>query len=170
VNNLELKARISSVEAAVKTAERLAGVCHADIHQTDTYFKVHEGRLKLREYEDTAELIFYNRPDSRDPKYSTYYISEVSNPFVFNTVLGNNLGVKAIVKKRRRVFLLENTRIHIDEAEGLGDFLEFEVVFGEDTTPDGARKMVALLMDEFDIKDEDLVGRSYCDLLEGTEA
>jgi len=166
VKNLEVKARVANLEAALETAERLAGDCHADIQQTDTYFEVHEGRLKLREYDDNAELIFYNRPDSGEPRYSDYHISEVSNPYVVKKVIGSNLGVKTVVKKRRRLFLIENTRIHVDEVERLGNFLEFEVVFSENTIPDDARRIVDELIDEFGIKEEDLVRGSYCDLLE----
>lgn len=165
MKNLEVKARVVSIEAAMETAARLAGSLSLDIQQTDTYFIVHEGRLKLREEDDKAELIFYNRPNSREPKYSDYLISEVGNPTVVKKVLESNLGVKTVVTKHRKVFLLENTRIHIDEVDDLGNFVEFEVVLGENTRLDDSRRTVDWLINEFGIKVADLVEGSYCDLL-----
>ena len=44
------------------------------------------------------------------------------------------LGVRGQVRKRRAVHHWHNVRIHLDEVEGLGTFLEFEAVLsaGED--------------------------------------
>ncbi|MHB8896671.1 MAG: class IV adenylate cyclase [Candidatus Geothermincolia bacterium] len=166
MKNLEIKARIENLEAAVETATILAGSCHSDVRQVDTYFFVPTGRLKLREYGDTAELISYHRPDTREPKFSEYEIALISDPSGVKEALAAALGIKCVVTKRRRVFLTGNTRIHVDEVEDLGAFLEFEVVLGGSGDLEDPASTVARLSREFGITEEDLVDVSYCDLLE----
>ena len=71
--NIEIKARISSVEAALPRARQVAGGEPDLIAQDDTFFTVPHGRLKLREFEDgSAELIHYHRPDHGDTRASDY--------------------------------------------------------------------------------------------------
>lgn len=166
MKNLEIKAKISNLQYALDIAATLTGNGFEEIYQTDTYFNIHEGRLKLRKYGDIAELIFYKRPDGREPEWSNYLISEVKSPIVIKEILESIHGVKTVVKKRRRLFLLENTRIHIDEVDNLGIFLEFEVVTNENTNPDDSRKTIDMLISEFGIEENDLIEASYCDLQE----
>ncbi len=152
------------------TAARLTGGGpDSKLRQVDTYFTVPTGRLKLREFSDgagDAELIFYSRPDREGPCLSRYAIAPVRDASALKAALGAAPGIKVVVKKTRAVYLLEATRIHLDEVEGLGEFIEFEVVLAEGS-PESDGEAVALeLVREFAVDESDLLGESYCDLMQ----
>ncbi len=170
MRNIEIKARLKNPSESRAVAERLCGPRpHAELRQVDTYFNVPNGRLKLREEEgDGAKnvLIFYRRPDQTGPKRSLYDLAPTNSPTELKHALTGALGIRVIVSKRRTVFLHENVRIHLDEVEGLGAFLEFEAVMA-DGVPDGAgQAQLQKLMREFSISEEDLFEDSYSDMIE----
>lgn len=138
--------------------------------QQDTYFQAPHGRLKLREEEGARpQLIGYERSDLLGGRESRYRIIEIGQPEELKAALRSALGLKAVVAKKRRLFLWEGVRIHLDQVAGLGDFIEFEAI--ADATSDLSRQeaQVARLRQAFEIADADLVGGSYCDLAsEGT--
>ena len=129
--NVEIKARVEADQFAIlrrRAAEMATGEPVA-LHQTDTFFQSRTGRLKLREFADgSAELIFYERPDCEGPKTSTYVRSECQMPSTMKEALSQSNGVLGVVKKNREVFFVGQTRVHLDLVEGLGTFLELEVV------------------------------------------
>lgn len=43
------------------------------------------------------------------------------------TLLERCMGVKGVVKKTRMLYMVDQTRVHVDSVEGLGDFMELEV-------------------------------------------
>lgn len=169
MRNIELKARISDYDAAEEAARRLAGPAPcARMRQVDTYFHVPEGRLKLREIEGDgprAELIFYRRPDGSGPKRCDYEIAPAAEPARTKSLLAASLGVRTVVDKRRTVYIWRNVRIHLDRVEGLGAFIEFEAVMPEGAPDSEGELLLCRLMGEFSLREEDLVGGSYCDLL-----
>lgn len=134
--------------------------------QRDTYFEAARGRLKLREEEGVdAHLIAYERPDLPGQKESRYRIVRVDNPAEMQEALSAALGVSVVVSKRRRLFVLADTRIHLDRVDGLGNFIEFEgVVSGEDD-PGRFAPLLADLRQSFGIEEDDLLPVSYSDLL-----
>ena len=82
------------------------------------------------------------------------------------------LGTTVVVVKRRRLFEWENVRIHLDDVEGLGTFIELEALVGPglNDREEAARK-VARLRSELEIADDALVAVGYSDLLlDGAEA
>ncbi|HSW23025.1 MAG TPA: CYTH domain-containing protein, partial [Burkholderiaceae bacterium] len=63
--NVEIKARVSGIEALMPRARALADGDVQRLVQDDTFFRVPHGRLKLREFGDgSAELIHYQRADT----------------------------------------------------------------------------------------------------------
>uniref|UniRef100_A0A8C3FEW7 CYTH domain-containing protein n=1 Tax=Chrysemys picta bellii TaxID=8478 RepID=A0A8C3FEW7_CHRPI len=85
-------------------------------------------RTSLFPFQDgRGQLIFYERPDSEGPKLSHYSISPTADPAGLKAVLSQALGVQGVVKKERRLYVVGQTRVHLDRVEGLGDFLELEV-------------------------------------------
>ena len=134
--------------------------------QRDTYFHVPRGRLKLREIEGAAaELIQYARPDEPAARASDYVIAPVPHPAPLREALARALGVRAVVAKRRALYLWRHTRIHLDDVESLGAFLELETVITDQSEAD-ARAEIAEAAAALAIHDEDRLAVSYVDLVE----
>jgi predicted adenylyl cyclase CyaB len=171
MKNTEIKAHISNMEDAEQIAATITdGTPPLKLYQTDTYFNVPRGRLKLRENEKGdigSELIYYLRPNEPGPKTSHYLIVEVQNHTELKELLASALGIKVVVKKKRTVFFFRNVRIHLDKVEGLGTFLEFEEVFAEGSPRPGHDDLIKQLMQRFSVKKDDLIKESYCDLIAG---
>jgi predicted adenylyl cyclase CyaB len=128
---------------------------------------VTQGRLKLREFGDaTSELIYYQRPDKAGPKTSKYTRTPVADAASMHELLGQILETKAVVSKRREVFLTGKTRIHLDEVDRLGSFMELEIVLVADETDSDGEQIASLLMEKLGIQREDLIEQAYVDLLE----
>jgi predicted adenylyl cyclase CyaB len=167
LTNLEIKARCADLDAARERARAVA-TDHLGIdRQTDTYFVTRRGRLKLRESSlSGGQLIPYLRPDQRGPKNSDYGVIPIEGPERVKALLAEILGVHRVVRKVREIWLHENVRIHLDEVEGLGSFVELEAVHdgAPESLPAQERK-VRFLMDQLGIREEDLVDVSYEGLL-----
>ena len=165
--NLELKARSLDLAALRERVKAVATAWLGVDEQVDTYFRVSDGRLKLRESSlSGAQLVAYLRPDLAAARRSDYVVIPVPEPARTKALLSALLGVHRIVRKTREIGLYENVRIHLDRVEGLGDFVELEAVWDGD--PDGeaeqARK-VAFLREALAIRDGDLIAGSYEGLL-----
>ena len=164
--NLELKARDRDPARSVDVCAGLGGDDRGTLNQRDTYFETPRGRLKLREEPGAAaHLIAYERPDLADHSVSRYRLVEVGEPAELRDALAAVLGLSVVVSKVRRLFVFEGVRIHLDRVEGLGDFIEFEGVAAEDEDPDRFAGLLGDLRDAFGIRDVDLLGVSYSDLL-----
>ena len=164
--NVEIKARIDSVDALLPAARALAEADPEVIQQDDTFFACTTGRLKLRVFGDgRGELIAYARPDTTAPKISDYTLVPVNDPDALREVLAHALGVRGRVVKRRRLLFVGRTRMHLDQVEGLGDFLELEVVLREgEPAADGAAEAHDLLQ-RLRIGRDRCVAGAYIDLL-----
>lgn len=166
-SNIEIKAHAADFEAQAKAAAALADRPFHDLDQTDTFFEVAKGRLKLREFGDgSGELIQYQRADQSGPAQSSYVISRTDEPDTLRAALSAALGVRAVVRKRRRVWLTGSTRMHFDRVEGLGDFIELEVVLDEALDGQAGRSIAQRLMGRLGIEPEHLVSGAYVDLLD----
>jgi len=166
--NVELKARLSSLEAARQAARTLATDQLRDQHQIDTYFRCHQGRLKLREISGApAQLISYQRPNTTKAKASRYYLIDVPDPTAMVQGLTQALGILVRVEKRREIYFYENVRIHLDQVDQLGTFLEFEAVLASEGQIAQGEKVVAWLQEQFSITADDLLTSSYSDMLLG---
>jgi adenylate cyclase, class 2 len=164
--NIELKARLPDPAAATAVAERLCGRIAKMERQIDTYFRCTRGRLKLREIDGRkAELIWYERPDRAEAKASDYLIVPVADPAGLKQALTLALGIRGIIGKLRRIYLFKNVRIHLDEVDGEGSFLEFEAVLGDGGGADEGERLVGELQREFGIAPADLLTGSYGDML-----
>jgi len=165
--NVEIKARVKDVDPLRDRIEAISDTPCEEIHQEDTFFPVPKGRLKLRILSpERGELIYYDREDSRNPKPSHYLIAETTNPVAFHAVLANALGARGIVRKRRLLYLVGKTRIHLDAVEGLGYFLELEVVLDQGESVEYGEKVAREIMTKLGIEEADLIRGAYINLLE----
>src|SRR5215207_2203808 len=127
--NIELNARSRDLSAAASAAKRIGATCRGVLHQTDTYFRAPSGRLKLREIRDShAELIWYARADSPELRDSSYYVVPIPDPALAKAALARAMGIRGVVAKCRELWMYHNVRVHLDEVDGLGTFIEFEAV------------------------------------------
>jgi predicted adenylyl cyclase CyaB len=164
--NIEIKARVHDLVTLRQPVVELPASGPELLLQRDTFYSVLQGRLKLREFGDkTSELIYYQRPDKAGPKTSKYARTPISDTASMRELLGQILETKAVVTKRREVFLTGATRIHLDEVDGLGSFMELEVVLSEGATDSDGGCIASLLMERLGIRHEDLIEQAYVDLL-----
>jgi predicted adenylyl cyclase CyaB len=134
--------------------------------QVDTYFRVPQGRLKLREGEIENSLVFYSRPNQAGPKQSDVTMSAVPAGSDIKVVLAKALGVKVAVDKRREIYFVENVKVHIDRVEGLGEFVEVEAI-GCQSELSNLREQCQAFLREFGISEDDLMEESYSDMMPG---
>lgn len=164
--NIEIKARIQSVEALIARTIPIADKGPIEILQDDTFFRCESGKLKLRAFsKDKGELIFYRRPNQQGPKESFYICSPTSAPETLRESLSLAYGKTGRVLKHRTLFLIGRTRVHLDKVEGLGNFLELEVVLEEGESADAGIQKAHNLMAQLGIEPSQLVEGTYLDLL-----
>ena len=166
--NIEIKARIESVTALAPRAAALADQAPVEIAQDDTFFRCQAGRLKLRAFSATqGELIFYRRADQQGPKESFYIRSPTTSPDSLREALNLAYGQAGRVVKQRTLFLVGRTRVHLDRVEGLGHFLELEVVLEADEPAQVGIREAHRLMAELGVEPSQLIEGAYVDLLAG---
>ena len=165
--NVEIKARIPSVEALLPVARALGDDEHPQlIHQDDTFFAVPHGRLKLRVFGDgSGELIHYHRADAQGPKLSDYVLAPVPEPESLREALTRACGLLGRVRKERILVLAGPTRIHLDRVEGLGDFLELEVVLADGQAEAEGTAIAQDLLARLGVQPGQLLRGAYLDLL-----
>jgi homotetrameric cytidine deaminase len=172
MRNVELKARDPDPARSLERALALGAEDKGEILQRDTYFARAHGRLKLREQETGGsplwdELIEYSRADSTDARTSSYRRVPVADAEPLREALDAAYGTLVAVTKRRRLLLWKGVRIHLDDVEGLGSYLELEGVAERDSDLTAERAKVERLRQELGIEDENLIATSYSDLLLG---
>jgi len=169
--NIEIKASIDSAEALASIAAQIADSPPVEITQDDTFFKCPAGRLKLRALPDgTGQLVFYRRADAKGPKESFYVLSRTQEPDTLRETLALAYGVVGRVRKHRTLFLVGRTRIHLDRVEGLGDFMELEVMLGDDEAAASGVSEAHALMAALGVSESQLLEGAYLDLLARAQA
>jgi predicted adenylyl cyclase CyaB len=171
--NLEIKARYDDLSRAAQIAEQAHGTFAGVLHQVDTYFHAPSGRLKVRQNravlpngEETngGELIAYQRPNECGTRMSTYTVTPIADPIDCIAGLSAVLGVRVVVRKRRELWLLGATRIHLDDVDDLGRFIELETVIttqGELDAREEHERLIRLL----EIPQGAAMAGSYSELL-----
>lgn len=166
--NSEIKIRIDSVEALLPRACALADGGPERIAQDDTFYAVAQGRLKLRRFADgSAELIHYHRPDIGQARISDHLRVAVPDADALHEALARACGVRGRVVKQRWLLRIGATRIHLDRVEGLGDFLELEVVLRPEQADAEGHAIAEDLMAQLGTGGAPRLARAYLDLLAG---
>ena len=165
MKNLELKTYYQNLNKAkricIDQGAKYAGI----LLQTDTFFNLDKGRLKLRNINNKQfELIYYNRTNSKTEKISEYEIIRMQDEMPVKKILKEYLGIRGIVKKKRELYLYENVRIHLDTVRQLGRFLEFEIVCINARDLKKAPEKMKKLKKIFGISAKELISDSYIDM------
>ncbi len=165
--NIEIKAYARDFEALQAIAERLSDTPCQVIPQLDTFFNCPAGRLKLRELApDRGQLVFYQRQNVSGPKHSEYRILETREPYILKEILTQAYGVRGVVSKVRYLYMVGQTRIHLDDVQDLGKFLELEVVLQLGQTDSEGQAVAEKLIEQLGIQPGDLIEGAYMDMLE----
>lgn len=164
--NVEIKAKCSDPDFIRNYLKKNNADFKGTDEQTDTYFNVQHGRLKLREGNIENHLIYYERSNSSAPKNSDFLLVKVVDPSGLKETLKRSVGIKVIVKKKREIYYIKNVKFHIDEVPGLGSFMEIEA--GNilvDLSREELNEQCNFYMQELKIRKEDLIAESYSDML-----
>jgi len=164
MKNLEIKAKVESLKIQEGLFKRLGAKLIRKGRQIDTYFIVPCGRLKLRKLnQKNSELVFYERKESSNQRWSDYFTFHISEPDRFNEFLKRALGIKVVVDKTRTLYRYKNAKIHLDKVTGLGEFIEIEVEVKKGQNQ--AKNLMAELLRYLKIPQKDFIKKSYSDLL-----
>jgi predicted adenylyl cyclase CyaB len=164
--NIEIKAHARNFQKQKQIAQSLSDVEAEIQHQEDTFFKVAAGRLKLRLFANgSGVLIQYRRKDALGPTESHYQLVHTDDPAGLKQALTNALGAWAVVKKERMINIADQTRIHLDRVEGLGDFIELEVVLERNEPLSHGIAIAEEFMRKLEIQEDDLIETAYADLI-----
>ena len=165
--NIEIKARVNDFPALRQRAEKLSDSPCQVIPQEDTFFNCPQGRIKLRELSPQhGQLVFYQREDTAGPKHSDYKIFETDNPADLKLILTQAYGVRGVISKVRYLYMVGQTRIHLDDVLGLGRFMELEVILRPDQTDEQGQAIAEHLMQRLGILQADLIEGAYIDMME----
>ena len=166
MKNIEIKAKCTNPDKIEKILLENGADYKGLDNQTDTYFNVNKGRLKLRQGNIEKSLIFYDRPNKKGPKQSAFQLYKSSNLSEIKPLLEAALGIMVEVVKKRKIFYIDFVKFHIDEIEGLGYFVEIEAgdLDGSKTVKE-LREKCDYYIELLGIKEEQLVNISYSDML-----
>jgi len=164
--NIEIKARVDDLTPLSIKAAELTGAAPTSIWQDDTFFPCPTGRLKLRAFSSSeGELIFYQRANDQGPKESFYLITPTASPDTLRETLTMAYGQAGRVIKERELHLIGRTRVHLDRVQGLGTFVELEVVLQDHEPVHLGEQEAQSLMGQLRIDPSQLVAEAYVDLL-----
>jgi predicted adenylyl cyclase CyaB len=170
MKNLEIKATCSNPIRAQETAHSIGARFVWSRQQIDTYFPVPHGKLKLRETDSHAELIAYSRPERSEARTSHYHITPVTDSVGLLNILKQSLGIDCIVQKKRTLYVWHSVRIHLDQVEQLGSFIEFEAVLTPQVSETQSRHYLDRLFSAFDLGTEHIIACGYYELLKQTQS
>ena len=166
VVNIEIKARCKYPDKIRDILIKNNALFKGTDNQKDTYFKVKNGRLKMREGNIEYSLVHYDREDISGPKRSDVLYYHPRKEDLVKQQLQKAIGTLVVVNKKRNIYYIDNVKFHIDEVEKLGSFVEIEAIdktgnIGAEKLYEQCREYLSL----FQIKDEDLITNSYSDML-----
>lgn len=166
--NIEIKAKCSSHDKIRKILRaNNARFCGMD-KQIDTYFKVMQGRLKLREGKLENYLVYYERENKKQAKQSSVMLFKTEKNSELKEILAKSLGILAKLEKYREIYSIKNVRFNLDNVRDLGTFVEIEVrqVQGKNMEKKKLLQQCSYYKNLLNIQKNDLIAGSYSDLLQ----
>ena len=164
MHNIEFKAELRDPIAARQQCKVIGAQLIGTLRQTDSYFRLADGRLKRREAPgEPIEWIYYHRKDAVRPRLCNYSIlTEEQATRRWGT---QSLKHWLNVVKTRELWLLDNVRIHIDDVDQLGTFLEFEAIVSKERDVKECHMALQHLREVFGPTLGEAVATSYSDLM-----
>lgn len=164
--NVEIKARCTAPGRVRSYLSEKGAEFRGKDNQTDTYFNVATGRLKLREGNIENNLIYYERMDQLTAKNSRFMLVKVDDAQGLKDVLSKSIGIKIVVQKNREIYFIDNVKFHIDEVPGLGSFVEIEASnLNSDLPEEKLKEQCEFYQQQLGILPEDLLQLSYSDMM-----
>ncbi len=161
--NYEIKCSIDGRKKVTGLKKALSKYIHSIEKQTDIYYKINNGRLKLRIINDiSGSLIQYNRAEKKNKRISKYTISKTGDFRELDFILRKQFEVLITVVKKRDIYIDKNVRVHLDNVKGLGSFLEIEIIYDDLSK---AKKQMKDLIYRLDLDERKFIKESYSDLL-----
>lgn len=171
LTNIEFKAKVHAIEPYETKLKTLHPEYIGEDHQVDHYFNTKNARLKLRVGNIENALIHYERPDTMDVKKSKVILYKHSPDDALKNILTAQLGIKAMVDKIRKIYFIGNVKFHFDHVQHLGTFIEVEAINVDNSfTIDQLQSQCDHYFNFFGLRKEDLVAKSYSDLILETTA
>lgn len=166
IKNFEFKAKVDNIEYYENILLKLNPKFIGIDYQIDTYFKVSNGRLKLREGNIENSLIQYNRENINGSKQSDIILYQHHPSQALKDILELQFGIKIKVDKKRKIYFINNVKFHFDEVKNLGTFIEVEAIdTKQEFTIEELKKQCNQYLSLFGITQSQLVDLSYSDLL-----
>ena len=164
--NVEIKACCDNHEKIREMLKSKKADFKGTDHQIDTYFKVSNGRLKLREGNIENHLIFYERENQAGPKQSNVVLFKNEPGSSLKDILVKSQGILAVVDKSREIYFIDNVKFHIDTVANLGTFMEIEAIDKDRTIgKDKLQEQCQYYLNLFNISEMDLLSESYSDMV-----
>jgi predicted adenylyl cyclase CyaB len=166
ITNFEFKARTQKLNDLENELISLNPKFIGEDDQTDTYFNVGMGRLKLREGNIENSLIYYERQNTADAKLSSVLLYQHQPEKTLKEILIKVHGVKVVVHKLRKIYFIENVKFHFDTVSQLGTFIEVEAIDSTgEMNHDNLIRQCKRYAELFKISNEDYISLSYSDLI-----
>lgn len=166
MRNIEVKLRAGDHRELRRRALAMGASDAGVLEQVDHFYVTPAGlRLKLRIVAGAGELIAYRRGDAAAVRGSDYQIVRSEDPDTLHALLCHAPGHRLTVRKRRHLLLWRSTRIHLDDVERLGGFVELETVVTGDDAAAGAE--LAEVRTALGLDTAEIEPLAYADLLTG---
>jgi predicted adenylyl cyclase CyaB len=166
ITNYEFKARATDLTELEQKLKKLNPLFKGEDHQTDTYFNVPNGRLKLREGNIENALIYYERENSLGAKQSSVLLYKHNPDKSLKEILTKLFGIKVVVDKKRKIYFIDNVKFHFDNVTGLGTFMEVEAIDDKGViSTENLKEQCEKYFLYFGLRESDFVDKSYSDLL-----
>jgi predicted adenylyl cyclase CyaB len=161
--NFELKTKISNCAEILERIKNIGAIYKETMNQIDYYFQIGTEKEKIREINHhTISLISYKRSEKNGRKDSNYVIKEISQEQKESLLKEKPL--LCLVDKNRQLWMYKNTRIHIDNVVGLGNFMELETVVKDISKNQGLNEFKEVVK-KLEIDLEETEPFSYSDLI-----
>ncbi len=172
-SEVELKAKIDSKEEFAKRIIAEGGIFLGEVSQDDVYFRhpcrdlrERDEALRLRREEGSCTLTFKGRRVGSGAKMREEIEAGVDDGAAAFAVL-RRLGFEEAfeVRKKRSTYSLEGAEVSLDSVEGLGEYVEIELVLKDGESGEGIRERLYGLAERLKVPKEGLTTESYLELL-----